>query len=183
MTFKTLVAVLSVAGAVTASAQAPPVPSPRDTSTATIRGLTPREVEDLREGHGMGLARAAEENGYPGPRHLLDFAAAGALELAPDQVVALTELYATTSAQARGLGTRVLDEEQALEAAFRAGTIGERDLATRLSRLGALQAELRGVHLRAHLAARALLTAAQVERYDRLRGHHGAGHALHGRMP
>ena len=39
-----------------------------------IKALAPSEVEDLRQGNGMGMALPAELNGYPGPRHVLDLA-------------------------------------------------------------------------------------------------------------
>ncbi len=38
----------------------------RDQTSTEIRGLTEKEVSDQREGRGMGVARAAELNGYPG---------------------------------------------------------------------------------------------------------------------
>lgn len=34
-----------------------------------IKALSPEEIADLAAGRGMGLALAAELNGYPGPRH------------------------------------------------------------------------------------------------------------------
>ena len=39
-----------------------------------IKSLSPQEVADLLAGRGMGLAKAAELNHYPGPRHVLDLA-------------------------------------------------------------------------------------------------------------
>jgi hypothetical protein len=44
----------------------------RDQASTSIRGFTEKEIDDLREGVGMGLARSAELNSYPGPRHVLD---------------------------------------------------------------------------------------------------------------
>lgn len=40
-----------------------------------IKALSPDEIAALRKGDGMGFAKAAELNGYPGPRHVLDLAA------------------------------------------------------------------------------------------------------------
>lgn len=166
-----IVVLMLLAWALSARAEAPPGASDQDGGWPAIRGLTPREVEDLREGHGMGLARAAELNGYPGPRHLLDAARAGRLHLTPDQQAAVERLFADMAAEARRLGARVLEEERGLEAALRAGTIDDADLAARLGRSAAIQAELRRAHLRAHLRTRALLSAHQVERYNALRGY------------
>jgi hypothetical protein len=40
-----------------------------------IKALSERQTADLRAGRGMGLALAAELNGYPGPVHVLELAA------------------------------------------------------------------------------------------------------------
>ena len=69
-----LVPVLSFAAPLAAQ----PLTSPyREQLASEIRGLTAKEIEDFREGRGMALARAAELNGYPGPRHMLDAVEAG----------------------------------------------------------------------------------------------------------
>ena len=38
----------------------------------TIKALSDDDIAALRKGEGMGMARAAELNGYPGPKHVLD---------------------------------------------------------------------------------------------------------------
>src|SRR5262245_14563335 len=40
----------------------------------TIKALSDQQINDLRAGLGLSLALAAELNGYPGPRHTLEFA-------------------------------------------------------------------------------------------------------------
>src|SRR3546814_2442449 len=71
---------------------ADPGPSPYAGDEARrIKALSDQEIADLRRGRGMGYARAAELNGYPGPRHVLDMA--GALGLAPDQAAAAETLF------------------------------------------------------------------------------------------
>lgn len=37
-----------------------------------IKALSTSEIDGLKKGKGMGLAKAAELNHYPGPRHVLD---------------------------------------------------------------------------------------------------------------
>ncbi|HXH46834.1 MAG TPA: hypothetical protein VNK51_23725 [Bradyrhizobium sp.] len=37
-----------------------------------IKALSLQQIDDLRAGRGMGLALAAELNGYPGPSHVLE---------------------------------------------------------------------------------------------------------------
>ena len=36
-----------------------------------IKSLSDDDIAALREGEGMGMAKAAELNGYPGPAHVL----------------------------------------------------------------------------------------------------------------
>jgi hypothetical protein len=40
--------------------------------TRAIKALSTEQVADLKAGRGMSLARPAELNGYPGPRHVLE---------------------------------------------------------------------------------------------------------------
>ncbi len=136
-----------------------------------IRGLSEREIEDLRSGQGMGLARAAELNGYPGPRHLLEAFETGQLHLNPEQLGTVRQLFEGMSREARRLGDTILREEQALETAFRTGGISEADLQARVGRIAALSGELRLLHLRTHLQTRAILTDHQVQRYNQVRGY------------
>ena len=37
-----------------------------------VKALSDEQIADLKTGRGMGLALAAELNGYPGPRHMLE---------------------------------------------------------------------------------------------------------------
>jgi hypothetical protein len=41
----------------------------------TIKALSDEEIAALRNGEGLGMAKAAELNGYPGPLHVLALAA------------------------------------------------------------------------------------------------------------
>ena len=139
-----------------------------------IRGLTDREVSDLRQGMGMGRARAAELNGYPGPRHVLDLAQAGHLALTPEQTRTAQHLFDGMAREARRLGDLILREERSLEAEFRSGRISEAGLHARALRIAALEGELRAVHLRAHVEMRAALSTAEIQRYNALRGYGAA---------
>jgi hypothetical protein len=42
--------------------------------TREIKALSPQEVSDLLAGKGMGFAKTAELNGFPGPAHVLELA-------------------------------------------------------------------------------------------------------------
>lgn len=134
-----------------------------------LKALSAEEVRGYLDGAGMGLAKAAELNHYPGPRHVLDLAAE--LELSPAQRAGVQAAFERMQASARELGAQLVAEERALDQAFALGTITSAELDRRLDGLGALHGRLRATHLRAHLETRALLTPAQVKRYDELRGY------------
>jgi Spy/CpxP family protein refolding chaperone len=137
-------------------------------------GLLPEEVEGLTKGQGMALALAAEVNGYPGPRHLLDAAQAGQLELPPDQRQAIQRIYDRMLAEAKAKGQEILQAEEGLATRFRHSHIDEESLRNLLGQIGLLRADLRFIHLRAHLETKAVLSPEQVARYNALRGYRGA---------
>ena len=153
---------------------APHDSSYREQHAAGLRGLSAKELDDLRAGRGMGLARAAELNGYPGPRHVLDAARDGSLTLSADQQQAVERVFADMEREAKRVGLQVIAEERALESAFGRGGITESELGDHVRRVAAVQAELRAVHLRAHVATRAVLRDEQVRRYNALRGYAGS---------
>lgn len=137
-----------------------------------IRALSPEQQADLLAGRGMGLALAAELNGWPGPVHVLELA--DDLGLTPEQRAATEALVAAMQAAARRLGARLVAEEQALDHAFRERGITPAGLAGHTARIGALQGELRAVHLHAHLDQAAILGPEQLAAYERLRGYAAA---------
>ncbi len=145
-----------------------------------VKALSPQEVADLLAGRGMGLAKAAELNGYPGPLHVLELAAQ--LQLTPDQKARTEALFNRMQARAVTIGRQIVDEERALDRQFAAKSITPASLQSALTRIADLQAELRRVHLETHLEQTALLSEAQTTTYTRLRGYAGGGdHSGHGR--
>ena len=138
-----------------------------------IKSLSAQEAADLAAGQGMGLAKAAELNGYPGPAHVLEHA--DALGLTAQQRGATQALMSAHKSRARVLGLELIAAERALDDAFRTRRIDDAALARLTSDIGRLQAQLREEHLRTHLAQTALLDARQVERYPVLRGYVSAG--------
>ena len=146
----------------------------------SVKALSADEIRALEAGEGMGLAKAAELNHYPGPRHVLDLA--DALGLSQEQRAAVHACFERMQAAARGLGSELVARERELDAAFARATIDVAGLERLALEIGTLQGRLRAVHLRAHLETRAVLSAPQVEHYDRLRGYgDGRGHEHHGR--
>lgn len=175
-------AVLAAATLPAGAETAPPAaPGPyAGWQTRDIKALSPQQVDDLRAGRGMSLALAAELNGYPGPRHVLDLGEA--LELSAEQRAAFEDLFREMQGEAQRLGAAILKQEAALDHAFGSGQAEDAGLRERLAALGALQGELRYTHLRTHLTAQALLTPQQVAQYNALRGYAGdaGGDAAHG---
>lgn len=137
-----------------------------------IKALSPQEVADLMAGRGMGLAKAAELNSYPGPMHALELG--DELALTAHQRAALEGSRRRMAQAAQRLGAEIVSEEQALDRAFASARITPEELAARTGRLGSLQASLRWAHLQAHIETRGVLSGEQVARYDRLRGYRSA---------
>jgi Spy/CpxP family protein refolding chaperone len=141
-----------------------------------IKALSPAEIADLQAGRGMGLARPAELNGYPGPMHVLELAEP--LGLSAAQRAASTAIMTRMREAATALGAQIVDAERALDRAFADNTIDPQTLQAQTASIASLQGRLRAVHLAAHLEQRALLAAAQIERYMSLRGY-AAAHSHH----
>jgi Spy/CpxP family protein refolding chaperone len=136
-----------------------------------IKALSAEQIADLRAGRGMGLALAAELNGYPGPAHVLELA--DKLALTPAQRERTQALFDAMKAEAIALGEKLIAEEAALDSAFARRTATAASLTQQTAAVGAAQAALRAAHLRYHLAQIEVLTPAQVRRYAELRGYDG----------
>jgi hypothetical protein len=133
------------------------------------KALSEQQLADLRAGRGMGLALAAELNGYPGPVHVLELG--GQLGLTTAQRQRVSELYDAMKAEAVPLGEKLIAEETALDQHFRDRTITPERLAVLTARIGETQGLLRSVHLKYHLVVAELLTTEQSRRYAELRGY------------
>ena len=148
--------------------------SPYATQEASgISSLSRQEHDDLLSGAGMGFARPAELNHYPGPKHVLELAEM--LELSPAQQQATATVFDDMANAARELGARIVDLERQLDGLFADGTIDEGGLVSVLDQIAAYRGRLRGAHLSAHLAMMNILDPSQVERYAAARGYSG-GH-------
>jgi hypothetical protein len=143
-----------------------------------IKALSAEEMRDLAEGRGMGLAKAAELNGYPGPLHVLELASE--LGLTAAQRATTEALFQRMQADARRLGEAILAAEQELDRRFAHGHINPTTLTTATQSVATLQGQLRAVHLAAHLEQTALLTPAQIAEYRKQRGYGStSGHGGH----
>ena len=144
-----------------------------------IKALSAKEIQGHLNGKGMGFAKTAELNHYPGPMHVLE--QAELLQLSEKQKQRTREILAAMKAEARRLGALYVEKERELDRLFASGEIKKETLRSLLEQIGRLQAEIRGVHLQAHLKQKAILTPAQVATYDRRRGYvGGTGPSSHG---
>ncbi len=137
--------------------------------TRSIKALSADETKGLLEGQGMGLARAAELNGYPGPMHVLELRRP--LRLSDAQQLASQELMQQHKAEVRRFGADLVEAERALDTAFANKSIQPEALSAMLRRIGQLQAQIRDSHLQTHLKQTALLSNEQITSYASLRGY------------
>jgi hypothetical protein len=140
-----------------------------------IKALSREEVNGYLSGDGMGFAKTAELNHYPGPRHVLDLA--DQLQLSNEQRKRTQAIFDTMKFQAVSLGKQLVEKEQLLDSRFAEATISDAELEQLVGEISVIQGKLRAVHLRAHLAQRVVLTPDQIRIYDALRGYHKPGEA------
>ncbi len=144
--------------------------------TRQIKALSAEQIADLKAGRGMGLAMAAELNGYPGPAHVLELA--DKIGLKPDQKDQVQKMLGAMKDEAIPIGEKLIAAEAELDRGFAAGTMTETHLQAQVQALARLQGELRFTHLKYHLGMVELLTPEQVARYNELRGY-----VVHAAMP
>jgi len=147
-----------------------------------IKALSADRIDDLQAGRGAGYALAAELNGYPGPRHVLDLA--DRLGLTADQRRRTVQLFRSMQREARTLGRTLIARETALDRLFADGHADVEGIDMSVGKIAEVEAQLRATHLKYHLSMKALLTPAQMAQYNRLRGYHhpatGGGHGAGG---
>jgi len=136
-----------------------------------IKSLSEAEVRAYLEGRGMGLAKPAELNGYPGPMHVIELA--DRLHLSEAQRAQAQESFGRMRAEAVRLGKLIVEKEAELDRLFAETKVNPENLRSKVSEIAGLQGELRVVHLRAHLEMKRALSPEQVRRYDELRGYGG----------
>jgi hypothetical protein len=134
-----------------------------------IKALAPREVSGLKAGEGMGYAKAAELNQYPGPMHVLELAAG--LNLSAEQKLLTANLLKSHKAEARALGEELIAAETELDALFRDKLVSVESVKRLTLKIGEIQANLRASHLLTHLQQTALLNPVQISEYQKLRGY------------
>lgn len=152
--------------------------------TRTIKALSPERVDGLLKGDGLSYALAAELNGLPGPRHVLDLTEE--LNLDAAQKTQIDAIFARMNAAARELGADLVAAEIALEKAFASRKADAEEVSALTARIAEIEGRLRAAHLMAHLETDPLLTTHQKRLYAVERGYsedgaHNHGHGGHDR--
>jgi len=142
--------------------------------TRLIKALSEQQIEDLRAGRGMGLALAAELNGYPGPLHVLELS--DRLGLTSVQKARVQTLFNDMKAETVHLGEKLITQESDLDRQFVQKNVTPASLSIATTAIGETQGALRNAHLKYHLATLAVLTDAQARRYAELRGYRDREH-------
>lgn len=119
------------------------------------------------EGRGFGLAFAADQHGYPGPMHVLELK--DLLRLTPEQEARMQALMHAMFAESRPKSARLLELEARLRALFASGTADEARVRAAVADVEGARAEVRLVHLLAHVKTREVLTEAQRTAYHAAR--------------
>ncbi len=143
--------------------------------TRTIKSLSQPEIEGLLAGEGTpfgGMAKLAELNGYPGPRHVLDMK--DELGLTESQTNAVEKYFQEMKSEAVKLGTQIIDKEIQLNTDFANHKITEDRLKSGIDESANIYAALRFVHLKYHLATMGILNEDQIAKYNELRGYTGS---------
>ena len=105
------------------------------------------------------------------------------LELTPAQQETLAQLMTRHKVEARALGADVVRLEAELDALFARGKPVREAVEAKATEAGLAQARYRASHLTTHIETARIMTAEQIERYDRLRGYTGdaaQGGGIHG---
>ena len=150
--------------------------------TRPIKVLSEQQIADLRAGRGMGLALAAELNGYPGPLHVLELKAQ--IGFTPDQQGRIEALYTAMKGETATVGERLIQQETDLDRLFATRAITPVSLSAAMATIGQTQAALREAHLRYHLSTVEVLTPEQIARYNQLRDYReqSRGHSHQGQQ-
>jgi Spy/CpxP family protein refolding chaperone len=134
-----------------------------------IKALSQGEIEGYLDARGMGFAKVAELNHYPGPKHVLELS--DQLELPERQRLAAKTSFLRMHADASALGEQLVEKEQGLDSLFAEGEASGDNVPDLIAEIARIRGEIRYAHIRAHIEMRSILTADQIERYDDLRGY------------
>jgi Spy/CpxP family protein refolding chaperone len=124
----------------------------------------------IADGRGFGLAFVADQEGYPGPLHVLELK--DRLRLSADQTREMQRMMDDMYARSRPAAARLLAAEGRLRALFAAGTADAAAVRTAVADAERARADARLVHLLTHLETRDRLTDEQRRLYHAARWGH-----------
>jgi Spy/CpxP family protein refolding chaperone len=121
----------------------------------------------IRDGRGFGMAFAADQEGYPGPMHVLELRDRLGLDAA--QEARVRALMHAMFAETKPRGARLLEAEARLRRLFADGNADEGSVRAAVAEVERARADVRLVHLLTHLKTREVLTASQRRAYHEAR--------------
>jgi len=119
------------------------------------------------DGRGFGLAFAADQNGYPGPLHVLELK--DQLKLTADQETKAQALLHAMFAESKPKSARLLEAEAKLRRLFADRAADDAAVRAAVAEVERARSEVRLVHLLTHLKTRDLLTEDQRRIYHEAR--------------
>ena len=137
-----------------------------------IKSLSSEDIESLETGTGDafgGMAKLAELNGYPGPRHILDLEKE--LGLTTVQKENITIIYNDMKREALKLGQEILQIEKTANELFANKSISDSELQRLILKSAENYGKLRYIHLTTHLKMTDILSQKQIILYNTLRGY------------
>jgi len=134
-----------------------------------VKALSPEQIEGLKAGKGLGYAKSAELNGWPGPLHVLELA--DKLSLTDEQKARMEALRQQMLSKAKPLGEEMIAAEKALDAVFSSPNPVAEEVEAATMQIASVEARLRAVHLTTHLLSAPVLSDEQKEIYQQARGY------------
>ncbi|MCC8410614.1 hypothetical protein LJ707_16850 [Mucilaginibacter sp. UR6-1] len=134
---------------------------------STVKTLSLKQYDALQKGEDMyHMGWAAELNHYPAPDKVL--ASKDKLKLDDAQVSKITAINTELIRKKKEMGVFIIRNERAIDSLFRIKRINDGNLIYYTNRYGIYQGELRNAILQACLKTQKLLTAKQINKFERL---------------
>ncbi|MBV1900551.1 MAG: hypothetical protein KUG56_02640 [Kordiimonadaceae bacterium] len=142
-----------------------------------IKALSADRIVGLEAGKGLGFAKAAELNGLPGPKHVLELKEE--LALSAKQEAKIMALFQEMKVESIALGQQLIAQEKALEQFFQTTNMAEDEMEKLVANAASTRGKLRATHLKFHQRTPAILTRHQMMQYQQLRGYGKGGNTHH----
>lgn len=123
--------------------------------------------KNIGEGRGFGMAFVADQQGYPGPLHVLELK--DRLKLTPEQETKAQALLTAMFTESRPKSAQLLDAERRLRTLFVDGKADEAGVRSAVAEVERARSEVRVVHMLFHLKTRDLLSDDQRRVYHEAR--------------